>query len=464
MHFISSPFRSMNKYVIGRWIMTAIQAFVLNYVYNTFLHNTILNTFGLNAHLVTSIRVALSIAVYYCVCMYVIQQNDLAKLMHHKLKIDKNPENPFVNPSWVIDNRLEIHRIAFAAITIAPFRLFFAMSWLLFQIFLATIVYIVFARNTVSAIMHGLFCFNFRMFLLSLGYYFIRVDGKFDPKTTFYLPNHVGIMDTFALASQHAFRGVGAQEYAFKIFAGLIKMTQTILVNREDHNSKKNTIEAIKMAAMSVRKDIIFNIDTLKILIFPQGTCSNGQYMVKFKQGAFIPGEPVQLIKLEFQKGCETMYHPSWVEFGPGFIYNFVRLLTEPVQFVHITYYPTYFPSIEEKNDAKLFMTNVEESMIQLSNIKRTNYSHSDVLIQKYCQKVLRNVNPLTISLETIQSIYPDANIDWVCRAIDEYKKINMKDTISSKDVKQEYKDYIIDLANSELSNKLNNKLALDLL
>merc|ERR1712038_1604429 len=75
--------------------------------------------------------------------------------------------------------------------------------------------------------------------------------------------------------------------------AGLVptisQFMQVMIVNRSSKDSRKHVLEDLKRRAM----------ETLEgrwphTIIFPEGTCTNNQALVKFKVGAFYPGLPVQ--------------------------------------------------------------------------------------------------------------------------------------------------------------------------
>ena len=109
---------------------------------------------------------------------------------------------------------------------------------------------------------------------------------------------------------------------------------------------------------------------------------SNGTNMVNFKNGAFLPGQPVQPVVLEF---------PDWIDVltckvtgknrqkrGNGyyafamdttFLGNLFYMLTVPFTPCVITYLPVYYPNEEEKSNASLYADNVRKVMSENSRL-----------------------------------------------------------------------------------------------
>lgn len=84
----------------------------------------------------------------------------------------------------------------------------------------------------------------------------------------------------------------------------LIDMAQPIYVKRENYNSRTQTIQDILDRAKST-------FDWPQIMIFPEGTCTNGQALIEFKPGAFYPGQSVQPILIRYPNKIDT-YTWTW--------------------------------------------------------------------------------------------------------------------------------------------------------
>ncbi len=46
-----------------------------------------------------------------------------------------------------------------------------------------------------------------------------------------------------------------------------------------------------------------------QVVVFPEGTTSNGRYLTHFHRGAFVPGAPVKPVVLRYP---HTQFNPAW--------------------------------------------------------------------------------------------------------------------------------------------------------
>ena len=69
-----------------------------------------------------------------------------------------------------------------------------------------------------------------------------------------------------------------------------ISLADPILVKRDNQNSRIVSMLEIKKRAL-----------TEKVAIFPEGTCTNREMILKFRLGAFTPALPVQAVYLQFE-------------------------------------------------------------------------------------------------------------------------------------------------------------------
>ncbi|KHG28279.1 Lysophosphatidylcholine acyltransferase 1 [Gossypium arboreum] len=101
-----------------------------------------------------------------------------------------------------------------------------------------------------------------------------------------------------------------------------------------------------------------------KILLFPQGTTTNGDYLISFKTGAFLARAPVVpvILKYPYQR-----FSPAW-ESVTG-VRHVVFLLCQFVNHMEVTWLPVYYPLQLEKDDPKLYANNVRRLMASEGNL-----------------------------------------------------------------------------------------------
>uniref|UniRef100_A0A4W3JYC0 Lysophosphatidylcholine acyltransferase 2 n=1 Tax=Callorhinchus milii TaxID=7868 RepID=A0A4W3JYC0_CALMI len=147
-----------------------------------------------------------------------------------------------------------------------------------------------------SVIQYVLTCLG-RAFLFCIGFIQIKVKGKrakttdapvlvVAPHTSFYdgIVNIVAGMPSIVSRSENVH---------VPFFGSCLRCIQPVLVSRLDPDSKKKTVEEITKRATSQGK-------WPQLLIFPEGTCTNGTCLITFKSGAFIPGVPVQPVVIRY--------------------------------------------------------------------------------------------------------------------------------------------------------------------
>uniref|UniRef100_A0A8D3DV27 Lysophosphatidylcholine acyltransferase 2 n=1 Tax=Scophthalmus maximus TaxID=52904 RepID=A0A8D3DV27_SCOMX len=150
------------------------------------------------------------------------------------------------------------------------------------------------------------------------------------------------------------------ENLATPIFGRFVRCLQPVLVSRKDPDSRKNTIQEIDSRAKSGGR-------WPQVLIFPEGTCTNRSCLITFKQGAFIPGVPVQPV---------LMRYPNTLQFS----FCLIPLVT----FLFLSgcslfkFLPPYIPIEEEKKTAPLFASRVRETMAHALGVPVTDHTYED--------------------------------------------------------------------------------------
>lgn len=109
--------------------------------------------------------------------------------------------------------------------------------------------------------------------------------------------------------------------------------------------------------------------------IFPEGTTTNGRYIIPFKTGAFLAGVPVKPHILRYST---LPLSPAWDTIDVRWLLFLV--LANLVHTVTITELPVYVPSAEEKTDPKLFAENVRQYMLRHSSLQPSSSTYPDQL------------------------------------------------------------------------------------
>ncbi|XP_011200429.2 lysophosphatidylcholine acyltransferase [Bactrocera dorsalis] len=150
----------------------------------------------------------------------------------------------------------------------------------------------------------------------------------------------------------------------------IINFAQPIYVQREDPNSRQNTIREIVERARSEE-------EWPQVVIFSEGTCTNRKALIKFKPGAFYPGVPVQPVLLKYPNKYDSF---TWTWDGPGVLKLLWMTMAQFYSRCEIEFLPVYTPSEEEKVDANLYAKNVRDVMAKALGVPTSEYSFEDVI------------------------------------------------------------------------------------
>ena len=97
------------------------------------------------------------------------------------------------------------------------------------------------------------------------------------------------------------------------------------------------------------------------MLLFPEGTTTNGRFLLPFRTGAFLAGVPVQPVVLKFRTARRGL-NPSW-ETIPIARHLFY-LMAQPLHAVTVLELPVYVPNEAEKADPALYGRGVRAAMM----------------------------------------------------------------------------------------------------
>lgn len=169
--------------------------------------------------------------------------------------------------------------------------------------------------------------------------------------------NHCSWIDILVNTTRYFPSFVARDSTADQLLVGLIsKHMGCIYVNRDNKTAGQQGISgAVKARMLAVAAG---HTDLRPMLLFPEGTTTNGSYLLPFKTGGFLAGVPVQPIILRYGHGRLS---PSWESISaPRHI--FLTLCN----FHSVTAFelPLYQPSPAEQSDPVLYAKNVREYML----------------------------------------------------------------------------------------------------
>ena len=167
--------------------------------------------------------------------------------------------------------------------------------------------------------------------------------------------NHTTFFDSFAAGSVvGCFQSVARQDVAATPLMGTIaRAWGSTFIDRSARG------EGLVKVITEKARDPDVGVGKGPMLLFPEGTTSNGQCLLSFRSGAFVAGLPVLPVVLRFRCGH---LNPCWVAPHNNFML-FCRIVTCWRKTLEVHVLPIHHPSTEERADPKLYASNVADEM-----------------------------------------------------------------------------------------------------
>ncbi|KAM5564822.1 lysophospholipid acyltransferase LPEAT1 [Rosa sericea] len=212
-----------------------------------------------------------------------------------------------------------------------------------------------------------------RVMLFVLGFYWIsetyripdaaqqsKPEGKEESgeaeKPGAIISNHVSYLDILYHMSSSFPSFVAKRSVAKLPLVGLIsKCLGCVYVQRE---SKSSDFKGVAGVVTDRVREAHQNKSAPQIMLFPEGTTTNGDFLLPFKTGAFLAKAPVLPVILRYPY---QRFSPAWDSISG--VRHVIFLLCQFKNRIEVTRLPVYYPSQEEKDDPKLYANNVRKLM-----------------------------------------------------------------------------------------------------
>lgn len=220
-----------------------------------------------------------------------------------------------------------------------------------------------------SVIVHSGRFFS-RAILFVLGFCWITVtrkdkessakDGKVSDEMGLHpsaiVSNHVSYIDILYHMSASFPSFVAKRSVGRLPLIGLIsKCLGCVYVQREDKSSNFKGVAGIISERVNAAA---IDDEAPLMMLFPEGTTTNGNYLLPFKTGAFVAGTPVQPVILKYPY---RRFSPAWDTISG--VRHVILILCQFVNYLEVVWLPIYVPSEKEKSDPRLYASNVRNLM-----------------------------------------------------------------------------------------------------
>ncbi|XP_077445602.1 lysophospholipid acyltransferase LPCAT4 [Stigmatopora argus] len=207
-----------------------------------------------------------------------------------------------------------------------------------------------------------------RAVFFSLGFVWLRVKGRkarLEEAPVLVVAPHSTFLDMLVLCPTGLPTVVSRSENTrLPVIGALLEFNQSVLVSRNDPDSRKKAVAQLTQRLTS-------NGSWPQMLMFPEGTTTNGSVLIKFKPGAFLCGVPVQPVLLRYPNKVDTV---RWSYKGTTWVEALWHTASQLYTNMTVEFLPVYKPSPEEKSNPQLYADNVQKTMAEALGIPATDY------------------------------------------------------------------------------------------
>ncbi|KAI5647319.1 hypothetical protein M9H77_33324 [Catharanthus roseus] len=210
-----------------------------------------------------------------------------------------------------------------------------------------------------------------RWILFAFGYQWIKRKGRPAPReiAPIVVCNHVSYIDPIFFFYELFPTIVASESHDSMPFVGtIIRAMQVIYVNRFSQSSRKNAVNEIKRKASSDQFP--------RVLLFPEGTTTNGRVIISFQLGAFIPGYPIQPVIVRYP---HVHFDQSWGNISLAML--MFRMFTQFHNFMEVEYLPVVSPLENMKENAVQLARRTGHVIATALNVVQTLHSYGDMLL-----------------------------------------------------------------------------------
>lgn len=189
--------------------------------------------------------------------------------------------------------------------------------------------------------------------------------------------NHVSWVDTLYLMSSRFSPSFLAKEEVshIPVIGFVAKILQAFFVDRESRTNKDLILKKIgERCKIFKTKD-----DFPQLLIFPEGTNTNGKSLISFKRGAFHDREPLQIICLEYPF---SQFNLMIDDFGMAFNILVGLCVFQHSLRVHVfdVFDPKYLNLQNQEEEWEKIAETVRDIMAKCLNAKKYSFGYRDSL------------------------------------------------------------------------------------
>ncbi|CAL0308182.1 unnamed protein product [Lupinus luteus] len=253
-----------------------------------------------------------------------------------------------------------------------------------------------------------------RVILFAFGYQWIKRRGKPAPReiAPIIVSNHVSYIEPIFYFYELFATIVASESHDSLPFVGtIVRAMQVIYVDRSSPSSRKQVVQEIKRRASYDKFP--------RVLLFPEGTTTNGRNLISFQLGAFIAGYPIQPVIVRYP---HVHFDQSWGSVSLTML--MFRMLTQFHNFFEVEYLPVIYP-LDDKETAVHFRERTARAIATAINGVQTGHSYGDVLLYMKAQEAKKeNPSSYMVEMATVESLFHIRSLEAV-EFVDKFLAMN---------------------------------------
>lgn len=204
---------------------------------------------------------------------------------------------------------------------------------------------------------------------------------SFDQDFSILLANHQSLFEVVYLCGKFA-PGFVAKSSLINIpFIGYIGIVlESLWIDRSEKESREKALHKI----IQRQKDVMDKKVLTPLIVFPEGTCTDGNHILKFKRGAFEALLPVKCIlfnSIKHEVAESTVMTELQMIMDYCRLNHHFKIIELPVIYPTSFMYENYqnqFPQVKEK--AEIYANVVREIWTEIGGFKQSNKGFSNYL------------------------------------------------------------------------------------
>ncbi|KAG6737106.1 hypothetical protein POTOM_059899 [Populus tomentosa] len=138
-----------------------------------------------------------------------------------------------------------------------------------------------------------------------------------------------------------------------------------------------------------------------RVLLFPEGTTTNGKVLISFQLGAFIPGYAIQPIIVRYP---HVHFDQSWGNISLGML--MFKMFTQFHNFMEVEYLPVVSPLDNCKENPAHFAKRTSHAIASALNVVQTYHSYGDVmLLMKASESKQEKPSSYMVEMAKVESV-----------------------------------------------------------